>query len=406
MKNISRKDILGIILFEIGFGLTIKLVGSISISELFLILFTFIRIFSDTLIKNKEFRFYTTLYILLFIFQSISEIIVGNSIGNSLKGVAITIVSFCHFYFLVHIFSKNRGIITWVILGMILKSLVFGSAFEGDAESALGGEDATFLKFFLAPLIINCLLFLYLKNKVKNIAAIFILTGVFFVVAGARSYGLMSLVTGLTTWMLSRKKLLKKQQLLSYTIPCLIIGYVLYVIYVNNVLSGNITSGNNEQLLLADDPYNPIYLLLAGRTEVFTGWIAFMDAPLLGHGSWAQDPGYHYHHIVSLFHDKEFSFDVFSGANVIPTHSVLIGYGTFNGILPFIILLLIMIRVFKQAFYSLRFSDSLQIVHIFFITQLFWNLIFSPLSHFRQTLPLYMAFIFVTYMVNIQKAKA
>lgn len=403
MSSVSGKYI--IILFEIGFGLTFNLVGSISISEIFLVLFTIKNLFCDCLVKKKEFREIVILYLLLIFFQCLSEFIVGNTLNNAFKGIAISVVSFCHFYFLVHVLSKNRNAIIYIIMGLILRRLIFGTSIDGDAESALYGEDATYLKFYIAPLIIDCLLFLSIKVNSKRIPLVFILVGVFLIVVGARSLGIMTFITGLVSYVFRCRTGITNKSLLTYAIPCLIVGYISYVIYVDNVLSGNVTSGNSEQLLIADNPYNPIYLLLAGRSEVFVGWLAFMDAPLWGHGSWARDIGYHYLSIVSAMHDKEFNIYALSTVDVIPTHSVLIGYGTFNGIIPFIILVLLMVKIFKYGFFCMRHISEYKVILVSFIIQLFWNLLFSPLSHFRQTLPLYMSFIFVLYLNNRYQTK-
>lgn len=399
MNRISKKDILLILLFEIGFGLTFNIVGSISASEIFLIFFAIIKVSNDSLLRCKEFKTIALLYILLIVSQCISEFMVENDINSAMKGIAITVVSFCHFYFLLHIFLKDRNIILWLILGAILRSVIWGYSSDGDIDGALTGEEATFLKFFLAPLIVNILMFVIVKRYIKMRELLFVYLGMLLVIAGARSYGMITLITGIVCIFL-KKRTITNKQLLSYTIPIIVIGYVLYVVYVNNVLSGNIISGNNEQLLIVDNPYNPIYLLLAGRSEVFVGWMAFMDAPLWGHGSWPQDIGYHYISIVSSLHDKDFNIEAYIGPGVIPTHSVLIGYGTFNGIFALIILLYMMVIFFKQALFSLRIKDHLKIILVFYTIQLLWNLLFSPLSHFRQTLPLYMAFIFVTYLQN------
>lgn len=146
-------------------------------------------------------------------------------------------------------------------------------------------------------------------------------------------------------------------------------------------------------------------MLITGRTETFVGYVAFIDKPLTGWGAWSKDPNWKYHILASYMGNK----DDFNFANtnhivdIIPSHSVIIGYAMQNGVFAFIAILLIILFVIRMALYSIKKNDYYNYALMYFLIVLCWNGLFSPLSHFRLSLPLYMSFILVRYQVNKYK---
>ncbi|MDR1895707.1 MAG: hypothetical protein LBR10_02835 [Prevotellaceae bacterium] len=387
-------------LFELGFALQFNIVGTISLSELFLI------VFSVFIINKKLFRNYpdlkkiTLLYIGLLGAQIVSEVVVHNTLNNSLKGIAVTVVSYLHFIFLFRYFIRDRKYILYTITGAILCKFILGSQTEGSIAGTLTGEDIGLLKFYIAPAVINIVLVFSAFIKRKRISLIAIFTGGVLVILGTRSSGATLVLTGMVTYVIvSGKYVIRKKQLLRIAIVTVILGYGLYTIYVNEVLSGNITSGNSGQLLEIENPYNPIVLLETGRTEVFVGFIAFMDKFWFGHGAWALDETGKYHLLMALYKNKDVDTN-FEYDDIIPAHSVLIGSGMYNGIFAFIFMLTIFIFFIKRGFKSLSKHDPYVMIVVSFLISLIWNGLFSPTSHFRISMPLYFATFLATYLIN------
>ena len=205
-----------IILLELGFGITFNIVGTISLSELLLVLFIPLYIKSNLFVKFPQLKTITWIYLGLLVSQILSEIVIGNTLSSAAKGFAVTIISYLHVLFLFNLFTKNRKLVIYAIIGALLKSLIFKSQYadEGDVSRVIQGQGATFLKFYLAPIIINILLVssLYLKKKIG--AYLFIAVGIFFVILGARSAGIGVLLTGvLTYFVLSFKGKLKTKKI-------------------------------------------------------------------------------------------------------------------------------------------------------------------------------------------------
>jgi len=244
-----------LILLEIGFGVNYNIIGTISISELALIVTAFGYIKKDLFLKYPILKTITWLYIGLLLSQILSEIAIGNSLSNSLKGYSVTIVSYLHFVFLFRYFIKDRKLILYAILGMIIKSLIFGYQHEVDISEVIEGEGAAYLKFYLAPLIINMVLIIAIFVKKRYVSLLCIGVGLSFVVLGARSSGVSILLTGfLAYFIVFFKRKIDQKMLLMITLFVGLVGYGLYVVYVNEVLSGKITAGNSLQLKETKNP--------------------------------------------------------------------------------------------------------------------------------------------------------
>ncbi len=393
--------ILIILLFELGFGIKFNLVGVISISELFLLVFVPLFILPKVKWKNKTGVSKITLaYALLLWFQILSEIIVGNDMASALKGVAITVVSYLHFIFLLYYLTRHKFLVLALVVSQIANKIVFGYMIEDQtAEDVLHGEAAAYLKFYAAPLVTLVFLAISVIYRYKYFSLLFSLLGVIFVVLGARSSGGIALTAGLVTYMLEHRIFTynKKTIAVSLLFVC-VVGYAFYVYYVNRVLSGEITSGNSRQVFLCSNPYNPLELLMAGRSEAWVGWQAFMDKFWFGHGAWAYDSSGRYQRMMLAMHDElsTFTRNQVSYHFLIPSHSVLIGSGMMNGVFAFLSIGFIVFYFLKKGMQSfIRCDNRYKLVLVYYVMDLFWTTMFSPQSHFRLTMPVAFAIIFV-----------
>lgn len=99
-----------LLLYFIGNNITIKLVGDIALSDIFVAIFfvfyLFQRFFFNLLKKDNDICNISKLYILLFLIQIIAEIFVGNEVKNVLRGLSVTILSLMKFVFFLVSFYK------------------------------------------------------------------------------------------------------------------------------------------------------------------------------------------------------------------------------------------------------------------------------------------------------------
>lgn len=390
-----------ILLFELGFGIKLNLIGVISVSELFLLIF--VPLFVLPKVKWNEavgVKQVTMAYSALLGFQILSEFMVGNNLSSALKGIAITVVSYLHFMFLIYYLARLKLLILVLVVAQMARAVVFGTDIEEQSiEDVMSGEGATYLKFYISPIVISFSLAMSMIFKYKNFALLHSLLGIVLIVLGSRSSGGIALATGLVTYMFEHRVLTynKKFIVMSLVLGCMI-GYAFYVYYVNRVLYGEITSGNSRQVFLCSNPYNPLELLMAGRSEVWIGWQAFMDNFWFGHGAWAYDSTGRYQRMMIALHGElsTFTRSQVSYHFLIPSHSVLIGSGMMNGVFAFLSMGVIVVYFLRKGVLSfIHCDDRYKLVLVNSVISLFWTALFSPQSHFRLTMPVAFAIIFV-----------
>lgn len=377
------------LLYAIGSIIQINLVGTLSITDLVIIVLFMFKILngniSKQIHKDNDIQYITKLYILLLFIQIPAEILVGNEIENIMKGLAITILSYMKILILWPFIFKHSKNIFWLFFWMCIVRIISNPENEMPIS-----ENYSFFKFYIAPRIGEALVILSLwRPQLKGLAALFIVAGIFCIILGARSTGLMIFLTGIIGNFYQHAKNIKRKILLQWGIIGSLICYGLFIIYVNAVLSGDIVSGNSSfQLQKVENPYNPLYVLLSGRTESPASLAAISDSPWIGWGAWAEDPGWKYHIIQANFQEESFNIMKYN-TNIIPAHSVLLQVGVHNGIFALIIMGCILYFFIKQGCLSFDRRNPYLYLAIFCVMQLIWNGLFSPLSHFRESFPIY-----------------
>ena len=167
---------------------------------------------------------------------------------------------------------------------------------------------------------------------------------------------------------------------------------------MSQVLSGNITSGNSWQIFLCKNPYNPLELLLVGRSEAWVGWQAFMDKFWFGHGAWAYDSTGRYQRMMLEMHDElqTMTRSQMSLHYLIPSHSVLIGSGMKNGIFAFLAMAIIIVYFTWKGMASfIKCDERNKLILIYTTLEMSTMALFSPQSHFRLTMSVAFAIIFI-----------
>ena len=122
-------------------------------------------------------------------------------------------------------------------------------------------------------------------------------------------------------------------------------------------------------------------VLLGGRSEILSSWQAFMDKPLLGHGSWAKDNGSYLDDYAMLRYRLGYSLaqndqvESIASEVLIPVHSFLMGGLVWAGLLGgwfWLVTLTSTVKIFIQQYNCYPFY--------FYIGMLsfIWNVFFSP----------------------------
>lgn len=378
--------------------------GDIGIGEICIL--TYIIFNFRTIIRDRFVKDIGKLYFLLLSAQLFSELFVSNGFNDSIRSMMVTVMSFCHLTFLLHFFRRDYRNMIFGLLSAGLYILItpMGTDESVVLEAITNGENAAFAKMKLAPSLGYIMSAVALQTR-KNISVIlFMVTGVFLIFAGARNGGVtfsLAAVAAIFLFKKTRKLNLKKMALSLVLISS--VCYILYVIYVGEVQSGAIQSGNNHRVLDLDNPYNPFELIYKNRTEFFVGAHAFLDHFFLGMGGWAKDVTGQY---WMLLHKLSGDGSSFIGVWM-PVHSVLMGWGVYNGVLAFVAGLRIIAFLIKKFIFVVRHSPNSRysVTLCYMFVAFMWNVLFSPPSHFRLGLAVYMATIFAIYINSLPVLK-
>ncbi|RZL45646.1 MAG: hypothetical protein EOP74_00915 [Variovorax sp.] len=120
-------------------------------------------------------------------------------------------------------------------------------------------------------------------------------------------------------------------------------------------------------------------LLLAGRSESLILIRAFLDSPLVGHGSWAVDKSGYIDQWIQLIYQYGISDSQAGGGGIdgslIPAHSYLLGAMVWAGIAGGAFWILFTFRIISSY---LKFARQLPIYFHVGLVNFLWNLLFSP----------------------------
>ena len=355
--------------------------------------------------RDQVLKRFVKLFYVIIVVQLIWIPFAETDVFIQIKGLLVTISGLIYFLYYYMVYSYNQSVVKWYALGVFVASFVFVNVL---AETA--GGDYGFWKFQVMPRIVSSAILVYLwtcNNKVMRRFAPILLVGVGMLglATGARSSGLTPFIAGVLALTIQRGKT-ELKNIKKYVLTGTVGLYAAYaVLYVPNVLNGNITSGNSEQLKVVDNPYNPINLLVIGRTDSMVPFIAFLDNPITGWGYNTTDPGFKYHLLINKLKvdsGEGYSQDSSIKYNI-PGHSIWGYYACSYGIVVFVALCMILYNVWKIVFRSLVVRDKYLLYRIFALFGITWNFLFSPMPHFK-TLPASIALV-VVFSVSALKMK-
>lgn len=362
----------------------INIGGEVSPSFLFIVA-TFPLWSRNLNFKGKTpFRYILNLLSALVVVQLFWAMFAVTPMIEQLRGILIVVSGIFYFMYYYMVYSYNRDVVKWAALGSFLASFVFINAL---AEVA--GGDFGFWKFQVMPRLVTMCVLIYLwgsdkKFVVKLAPLLFIFIGGLGLATGARSTGLSPFLAGTIAFVLQSKRRVNLSQIKKYLLVGCSLLYAAYAcIYVPNVLNGNISGGNTDQLKAMENPYNPLGLLMIGRADSVVPFLAFLDKPLTGWGYYTPDPNGKYHMMVMNMHTDEDITLNFLASTPIPGHS---GWGYLScsyGILGFLICFLIVRKTFSCLFKSLVVHDKYLLYRISVSIGFLWNFLFSPLPHFK-----------------------
>ena len=397
--NPQLKDKVIFILALFFMGVRVNLVGSISITELYVITQIPYLLKWGIRLKYPELHKISILFLLVFLGQCLSELFLQNSLINAAKGLAITFVAFFLMLFFFNKLLKYPSLIKWIPLVACIRLLILGDQF-GFAEV----NETSYFKFYLAPIIVNmvCFISLYRCDVSKRYAVpLFLGTGLFIIIGGARCLGFSMLFSAFLLYLIQYIHVISLKKML----PGIIVLAIVFQLFYSNVYIPKLVSGewgsnqNREQLAKINNSTNPLMMLFAARSDFYVSWLAFMDKPLFGHGSWAKDKDLKYYKIQSKLFSDEKLRDL-PDSKLVPNHSVVVGMGTKNGIIPFVFFFIIFISIYYMGFKSFYSNAIVNPYLVFTIISSSQHLLFGPPAILKNSGSISFAVILTIYYIK------
>lgn len=331
--------------------------------------------------RDKDLRFFTRFFYALVAMNILWMPISHGTMLELVKSMMIPVNGVFVFLYFYYAFRANPNSIKYFMLGTFLSMFVFAGQLIENFDIEEGSYN--YWKFLGYPRIVAGVVAFYMllpwRWLRKNIAWVFIAVGMLGFATGARSSGMVPFLAGVVTIVVQRKGASVKR-MKWYLVCGLLLIYAAYaLLYVPNVMNGNISEGNSEQLLHTVNPYNPLALLMMGRSDAIVPFIAFLDKPLLGWGTNAMDPGYKYTMLAMMLSDGENiegMLEVTMGK--IPGHSQWGVYACYYGIAGFVAFLLMMVRTWKLIYRSLKAKNENMLLILYLGISFTWNILFSP----------------------------
>lgn len=339
-------------------------------------------------------------YVLWIIATFVSDLINATNSFDMLRNIATPVIGGCSLIFVLAVLSRNlNALITFLAVTVVLKG-IFGEPLYGDSfsDNALSWEgiqaDTNFFKVrfepFITPflLLITCLFF---RKSLKKSIIFFLVATVLYFFLDSRSIALVFLLTTIFLILAVLNYRPKFNQILKACIFAALIAYIAYLGYVVYTLTYNSEGHGGKQLLQLSNPYNPIELILVGRSEWLIILAAVYERPLFGWGSWAQDTTGSFGYLQELW----LGHDIETTSIYIPVHSTLGSAWAWSGLLGLIAMLWLFLSILKMVIRLPNVKSKFFPVVAFFSILMIWHFFFSPPQSVRLFFPIALASLIV-----------
>lgn len=173
------------------------------------------------------------------------------------------------------------------------------------------------------------------------------------------------------------------------------VGFTVSQVYARMASSGAL--GDKAQEKYEMQSQGKFGILAGGRPEVLVSWIAVLDSPILGHGSWAEDPKYS-EMLTDLKRETGYTEQEDDPSNergesyLIPAHSHLMSAWVFSGILGAVFWVYVLYLTVLTVIRIANVRPPLAPLYAFRAITALWSIPFSP---FGQDVRMEKAFLLV-----------
>jgi hypothetical protein len=336
--------------------------------------------------------------------QVLTDIIRGSPFEDYSRGWSKILLTLTHFATIALLIRQSQRRLLlygagWV-LGGILTFFIAPGEYAADLPWKFG--------LGLPTTILVCLLAGMLARR-RQIEAVTMLAaiGAINLYLGFRSLGAVCAASAIYSYFQLSPRFagIRRRKLQAvWTIAGLAAGvWVISAIYAHGTQSG--WFGEAEQEKYALQSSGDVGIVLGGRYDVLGAWVAIIDSPLLGHGSWAKDPMYR-----AILNDSMAALGyenlggAFEGDDVIPSHSYLLGAWVESGIVGAVFWFWVL---WLTASGLMRASgrEPLFPLFAFMGMWLMWNVLFSPYGTDGRFTATYFVYAMILFALHSQAQK-
>lgn len=388
-----------------GWCFTVPVVGNLYAAELIAALCLPFLGLSKTINRYVSLRLVLTGYGLILCGLILSDVVNDTPLHDLARGWANPIVAAISLTFVVSVLRRDAYAFLYFLFATFLFKLIFGDAgytirygyVDLSVNALLAHSDLFKIRIipFLMPAAMLVAFYVYRFGVVWS-GLLYAGTAVTLIVLGARSASLAFLAAAGILFLTQSRFRLSGKGLALIAIPALIGGQLLYISYVDYTLAENPTGHTAIQLKSLQNSYNPLELLLRGRSDWSIADVIIRDNPIFGHGSWARDADRKYFN--KLVEQSGDSFDVYSIGNdvpLMPTHSFLLTSWIWGGVIAFMGSLFVLWGVIKSIKPALLYRGAFSAIAAVVTALLLWDLFFSPIQVMRLTFPHFIGVLLV-----------
>ena len=309
--------------------------------------------------------------------QILFDRFLGSSVEDSLKGTA-NITAFLATFLILSLWLRRRGSnFALVTLGIGLV-FVCQSIFQPNTLQEFDpwkfglGYGVTLVATVICP-----------RTKLSKslLFVIFLSLGVTDMATGSRSLGAITIFSGLVQWV-TRSGASDRAKKRRHVWKLAVAGGV-SVVAIAAGYSWAVTQGlfglDLQEKFAAQDA-SSLGVILSSRSESFGSIPAIVDAPILGHGSWARD-GKYAALVQAAREDAGYLIPVDEDSDLIPTHSHLLGAWVQSGIFGALFWVVAFTLAWRSLL-SLAVVESENLLTVAFcVSGMLWDILFSPLGN-------------------------
>jgi O-antigen ligase len=307
---------------------------------------------------------------------------IDNYAVNRIKGIArVVFFAFDFMGLAILINRKTRRIIIFA-LSIAAVMVSYGWGFKGDFLTAwkFGYSSALTILALLGASYYNS------KRKYKNCAAIFFSLAVLNLIFAFRSQMVIVLITGtLTLPLFEDQRALGRRQTRPTSNkfkPLLLLALAGGAILIaNEAIKVAATQGildENSAGKFQAQSSGKLGVLVGGRPETLVAIQAILDSPIIGHGSFANDPKY-----SALKQDLQYQYgysdtDEPDDEGGIPTHSHLTMAWVESGVCGGLLWVYILVLTARGVMQTAIQRQALSPLYCYFLVNFVWDILFSP----------------------------